>query len=643
MHTDTDEQEKEKSSINLRVKTVQKTFDDIEQTSIKETTDSPTTLFPIHSSFVEMKTKTTDPEEQNDENLTAEVDKHPESISTHSIAAIASEEELIKKTDAIEQLSVLQKTKEDNSEEISSDFLTDIARQIITAAAIPHLSSDKPTVDKSPKDSLSEITEQPTVTTIDADNELFEFNETIPTTDDYFEGLSSNALAETIHEIHPTLTVENTTETTRTFKDIPNQLESTYSTSELINIMNSILSLPTRMLSKEFTNTPQQSETPDIAFRHFIPIVNEQSTKKKVTTDFTKIYYELQEQRQIQPLINFIPSEQKQETSTNHIEHFDLKSFSLISNLPSREYRQVFGVPDEVVNTIDDLTYYIDQTLSPIVSDEVKSTTFDSNEKPHIIEIFEDHQLIISPDQNEPIQKPTPSIISNVELDFRYTLLLDRINTFIKPLTDLPSSSFIIENELIPSKIEEEKDSSNVIDYATSMATNVISNIVSNLSLTTTTTNEETIITSSPLQSSTTDRIPSIDEHQEIVDLLNIESTTFAGKVQSPITTDGVIQTKEDDEQQEPTSTGLFQIVKNLLPSTLSSKTSTKSNSQTTPQYENIVENLADQTDLSSIISTFTTVLNDALSTVQNILPASITSSPDADQKLEVSKPSVSK
>jgi hypothetical protein len=273
----------------------------------------------------------------------------------------------------------------------------------------------------------------------------------------------------------------------------------------------------------------------------------------------------------------------------------------------------------------------------------VKSTTFESNEKPHIIEIFADHQLIISPDQNEPIQKPTPSIISNVELDFRYTLLLHRINTFIKPLTDLPSSSFIIENELIPSKIEEEKDSSNVIDYATSMATNVISNIVSNLSLTTTTTNEETIITSSPLQSSTTDRIPSIDEHQEIVDLLNIESTTFAGKVQSPITTDGVIQTKEDDEQQEPTSTGLFQIVKNLLPSTLSSKTSTKSNSQTTPQYENIVENLADQTDLSSIISTFTTVLNDALSTVQNILPASITSSPDADQKLEVSKPSVSK
>ncbi|CAF1215180.1 unnamed protein product, partial [Adineta ricciae] len=72
---------------------------------------------------------------------------------------------------------------------------------------------------------------------------------------------------------------------------------------------------------------------------------------------------------------------------------FDLESPAIISHLPIREYRQVFGIPDDIVNTIDDMTHHVDQVLSmesknqeqkqerqPIVTDQIKSLPSESSE-----------------------------------------------------------------------------------------------------------------------------------------------------------------------------------------------------------------------------------------------------------------------
>ncbi|CAF4415655.1 unnamed protein product, partial [Rotaria sp. Silwood2] len=191
-------------------------------------------------------------------------------------------------------------------------------------------------------------------------------------------------------------------------------------------------------------------------------IDDEQLDQKKSTPDLTKIYYELQEQRHIQPLHIYEQIEQKQETSddnlNNPVQQIDLTSFSQISNLSSREYHQVFGVSNEIVNTVNDSTNYIDQIIPSNVSDEVKSITFDSNEKSQITEIFEDNRSIVSENQEQLNNESMPNIISNAEFDFRYSSLLNRLDTLAKPLLNLPLSSSIIANELTLSKTHQEKD-----------------------------------------------------------------------------------------------------------------------------------------------------------------------------------------
>jgi len=340
---------------------------------------------------------------------------------------------------------------------------------------------------------------------------------------------------------------------------------------------------------------------------NFTPLDNEQLGEKQITPDLTKIYYELQEQRHIQPVLD-----EKQEISNvnlnNHIEHFDIKSFSSMSNLPSKEYRQVFGVPDEIVNTVNDLTYYVDQKLQSIVS----------NEKPQIIEVSEDNQPIISTDQEELINEITPSITSNAELDLRYTSLLDRINTLIKPLVDLSSSSFITENKSILSNIKEDKNSSNVIDYTTSVVTNVISNITPNLLLKNT--NEETTI------SSDTDASDRKDVQSQVSMTSTAESTKLNDEILTPTVTDGEIiasksseeiSTKvKDDEQEQSSSTDLTEIMKHLLSSP---STSSEEQTPTIDKHQETVDssNIADYAAaiVTTVISSFTNAIPTSEST----------------------------
>ncbi|CAF5088841.1 unnamed protein product, partial [Rotaria magnacalcarata] len=74
--------------------------------------------------------------------------------------------------------------------------------------------------------------------------------------------------------------------------------------------------------------------------------------------------------------------------SYEYARKFDLESPSVVSHLPSREYRQVFGVSDDIIKTVDDMTDHVHETLStereqnqqPVTSDEIPSLLSESNE-----------------------------------------------------------------------------------------------------------------------------------------------------------------------------------------------------------------------------------------------------------------------
>ncbi|CAF3882125.1 unnamed protein product, partial [Rotaria sp. Silwood2] len=192
---------------------------------------------------------------------------------------------------------------------------------------------------------------------------------------------------------------------------------------------------------------------------HFTPIDRQESVQsvtipedKKVISDSPLAYYELQEKRHtlmspqestqsekpeqissslttwttMQPLIDYEEKEKKQDmTDINLDDHayecarrFDLESPSIISNLPTKEYRQVFGVPDEIVTTVDDMTHHIDQTLSmeskhdkkSIVSDDVKNISSQFDEQLQ----SDDGQFTI-PNNNGPVSDNVKKIIEALE------------------------------------------------------------------------------------------------------------------------------------------------------------------------------------------------------------------------------------
>jgi hypothetical protein len=641
-HTCEDKRPSDSNIISITTESVQKPFHDNEEITVLSD-ESPAMLINIHLPSTKIKTETRYTEKQADEksitNLTDEIEKQSEAISIQLKTTIIPKEELSQqiydnKNESITTDSVIEtaetsisgeqqplfpsKTEEDENVELLSDFLADIIRQIITTTSNTHLPSvnhTKQVIEYSTKDPSTEITEptsiKSTPTTNIQDNELLKSSGIISTTKSVQETESIPSSKQSITYINESMspvtdlnaqintkssvqnsellhlaeqnsisdTYDNFQQTIEINPINQTTTESSYSTSELTNIMNSILNLPMKPLSEEFKNIPQQSKTtePISSSNFFIPEIstssetdfkdlyqhryfpfttieqtlsnftladNEQLDEKKITSDLTKIYYELQEQRHIQPVFDEIKTKEKQDTSdvnvNNHIEHFDIKSFSCISNMPSKEYRQVFGVSDDIVNTLQSII---------------------SNEKSQIIETSEDHQTIVSTDQEELVNNAISNVTSNVELDFRYTSLFDRINTLIKPLLDLPSSSFINENELISSNIKEDKDASNRKDVQSQVST-------------------------------TTDQITSITESIKPDDEV-LTPTVTDNEVTVSKSSEEIATKSGDDNQQQ-------------LSSTFPSKISTEPGSESiqsaikTQQQEDTVETFVNDIDLST-------------------------------------------
>ena len=99
------------------------------------------------------------------------------------------------------------------------------------------------------------------------------------------------------------------------------------------------------------------------------------------------------------PLIIYEKEEEQPETKDidlddqayEYARRFDLESPSIISNLPAEEYHQVFGVPNEVLNAVIDVTLHVEQNLSMdlkhdqqlVASDEIENLSPESDRNLH--------------------------------------------------------------------------------------------------------------------------------------------------------------------------------------------------------------------------------------------------------------------
>ena len=136
-----------------------------------------------------------------------------------------------------------------------------------------------------------------------------------------------------------------------------------------------------------------------------------QTEEKKVIPDSKLAYYELQEERHtlmspqqsvsnekdetessslttwttVQPLTDFEPTEKDDKKSDINLDdqayevarRFDLASPSVISNLPTSSYHQVFGVSEDIANTMDHITEHVSQILSKEQENSAESITSD--------------------------------------------------------------------------------------------------------------------------------------------------------------------------------------------------------------------------------------------------------------------------
>ena len=299
------------------------------------------------------------------------------------------------------------KTEEDENVELSSDSLVDIFRQIRTLATTTHL----PTVDQ---------TEQLVDKSIRDTQQSNDSNQ-----------LEQHLLSNTPHIL------------------IVEQRQYPISSS-----VNNHFPVPWKTTFEESIDTVQIPSTTlansGTEFSHFIedryfPSTIDEPTllnnDESTAPDFTQLYYRLHEQRHLQPVVlDQTLSESKEETSTNPQGHFDIDLFSMITNLPSKEYRQVFGVSDDVIDTMDDLTSSVEQTVSVSHANDhitIRQSSHDDSTKKEIV-------------NNE-------ETTTEAELDLRYSVLLDRMNTLLRPLMDLSSTSRVSETRPITSVVEIER------------------------------------------------------------------------------------------------------------------------------------------------------------------------------------------
>ncbi|CAF4295126.1 unnamed protein product, partial [Adineta steineri] len=174
-------------------------------------------------------------------------------------------------------------------------------------------------------------------------------------------------------------------------------------------------------------------------------------------------------------------------------------------------------------------------------------------------------------DQHEEIQTEQSKDTSTTHYPSKYTKLISPIDTITSTdeledqheeiqteqsediSTTADQKAISIEEVITP---VEEKDSANILDKATSIVTDIISSITHVLP--TTTTEETTLSTKEDI----TSEVPTTE-----VD----ETTTSEKESISPVVTEDKTKVIESDASEQHSTTGLVEIMKNLLPSRLQS------------------------------------------------------------------------
>ncbi|CAM4793458.1 unnamed protein product [Rotaria magnacalcarata] len=305
----------------------------------------------------------------------------------------------------------------------------------------------------------------------------------------------------------------------------------------------------------------------------------EESDKKTEASDLTKIYFELQERRNNAPLHVY-----QEKSNDNHI---GLKSFPQVTNLLSTEYYRVFGVSNDIINPVSDITKSGDLAFQSKDSNENKSICIDDN------------QSII------------PSVTSNLELDFRYSSLLNRVDTLIQPLLNSPSTT---ENESMLSNaqpLNERNDARmnyiNILDEVTNNDQHILEsshnnesinqkNILSNDMTSILSWNQSQIesntLSDQQTKTSVDDKISNVTEQiqnfienirhkTESIEQKNITKASSALKFNDAVmpTSESIItplietKTKIGAEKNQQSTTESFDRVKHFLPAALLSST----------------------------------------------------------------------
>ena len=423
--------------------------------------------------------------------------------------------------------------EEDEYVELSSDSSVDISRQIQNTATIAHL----PSIDQ---------TEQ--------------------------------FINKSIEDTHPSESINNT-QSTIAEHAVSKTLEISNQTP--LPVEQKPLLYPWKT-SIETTQIPTENATdPETDFNRFLedryfPSMTDEETlsssissdnEKNTTTDLMKMYYELREQRHSQPIPDRTQIESKQEISTDHEEYMQNQLFPTITNLPSREYRQVFGVSDEVINTINELTSSAEQTVQVRnFDDNTPATSIVSSEK----EDVNDEQTT-----------------TNAELDLRYSVLLDRMSALLRPLIDSSSTSVITEAKLVPSSSDDNgRERESVEQIKLSASTSCEQQTMSDDE------KHQQIIDTSNVTNPITTIVSKLTSGSVETELTEQANTSVESEIQTSVVTSEEMTTKENENEQETSSTGLLNMVKNLLPSTLLPKTSAETNAAIEQQQDQVPESL---------------------------------------------------
>jgi hypothetical protein len=613
----------EQSNANVSSSLIEQPSKEEKVEDICVTSNSLTTPVTVHLPLAEVNAEETS-------TLTAEADKQLEIIST-------PEEDLSQKTYNSDDTSttisdnrqspILLEMKQDENVALSSDSLADIIRQILsTTLPIHHPSVDHTSIINEQTDTIIPSSEP---TAHIEDNELPDSNKTLSITE-------TNPITEIISKIPTTLTEVQTTLTSENIKDesLHNANQESNSSlvinhidTEAIPDVDDILRQSTCNQSFPLDTVESEkirSELPDQDYFKFEQTWPDftLTDEKNLIPDVSKNYYELQDQRRVQSVLNYEQIEKKQKPSNinlhNQPQHLGLESFSLISNLPSREYRQVFGASDEVVTKVEELTNQVasntDQQSN--ISDDVTPIIFGSNEKPEMIETLEDYSSIVSPNQvftNEEKTSEDRSISYN-ELDSRYSTLIDRINSLIQPLL---TDSSIIDNQPIQLEIKNKEDDDQrhlrerydvLIDHVKRLEEAIHANLI-----------DDTVDAHKQLSSD--DQL--INSQDNLVETTEQRlNTPLLAVTSSYEKTSDELNNQKEDEQHQPLITGLFEIMKSLLSKaasitssdineTISSKTILTSTNIPTPPSDNMIDNGDCQPSVeesSSIITKPTTI-----------------------------------